>query len=59
MKKVWKWIITIKFETGMEITTEVKAESLKRAVNSIKYTAKKMNGEIIKIERGEQCETKD
>ena len=59
MKKLWKWIVTIKFETGMEITTEVKAESVKRAANSIEYTAKKMNGKIIKLERGEQCENED
>lgn len=59
MKKVWKWIITIKFETGAEITTEVKAESVKKAANSIEYTAKKMMGEITKIERSEECENKD
>ena len=59
MKKVWKWKLTITFVTGMSLETEVKAESIKKAIASIEYTAKKMNGEITKIERGEQYENED
>ena len=59
MKKIWKWKLTITFSTGMSLETEVKAESIKKAIASIEYTAKKMNGEITKIERGEQYENEN
>lgn len=56
MKKIWKWKLTITFSTGMSLETEVKAESIKKAIASMDYTAKKMNGEITSIQRGEQYE---
>lgn len=56
MKKVWKWKLTITFSTGMSLETEVKAESIKKAIASIEYTAKKMNGEITSIQKGEEYE---
>lgn len=59
MKKIWKWKLTITFITGCEIETEVKAENIKKAIASMEYTAKKMNGEITSIQKGEQCENED
>lgn len=56
MKKIWKWKLTITFSTGMSLETEVKADSIKKAIASMDYTAKKMNGEITSIQRGEQYE---
>lgn len=56
MKKIWKWKLTITFSTGMSLETEVKAESIKKAIATMEYTAKKMNGEITSIQRGEQYE---
>lgn len=53
MKKLFKWIITIKLEIGTEITTVVTADSIGKACNSMKYTAERLNGEITKIERDE------
>ena len=53
MKKLFKWIITIKLEIGTEITTVVTADSIGKACNSMKYTAERLNGEITKIERNE------
>lgn len=59
MKKIWKWKLTITFATGMSLETEVKAESIKKAIASIEYTAKKMNGEITSIQKGEECENQN
>ena len=59
MKKLFKWIITIKLEIGTEITTVITADSIGKACNSMKYTAEKINGEITKIERGEQIEDQE
>ena len=59
MKKLFKWIITIKLEIGTEITTVVTADSIGKACNSMKYTAERLNGEITKIERDEQVEDKE
>jgi hypothetical protein len=59
MKKIWKWKLTITFVTGMNLETEVKAESIKKAIASIEYTAKKMNGEITGIQRGEEYENEN
>lgn len=59
MKKNWKWKLTITFTTGYEVETEVKAESIKKAIASMEYTAKKMNGEITSIKKGEECENED
>lgn len=59
MKKIWKWKLTITFITGYEVETEVKAESIKKAIASMEYTAKKMNGEITSVQKGEECENKD
>lgn len=56
MKKLFKWIVTIKLETGTEITTVVTSDSIGKACNSIKYTAERLNGEITKIERDEPVE---
>ena len=56
MKKLFKWIITIKLEIGTEITTVVTADSIGKACNSMKYTAERLNGEITKIERDEPVE---
>ena len=53
MKRLFKWIITIKLEIGTEITAAVTADSIGKACNSMKYTAERLNGEIIKIERDE------
>ena len=53
MKKLFKWIITIKLEIGTEITTVVTADTIGKACNSMKYTAERLNGEITKIERDE------
>ena len=53
MKRLFKWIITIKLEIGTEITTVVTADSIGKACNSMKYTAERLNGEITKIERDE------
>lgn len=53
MKKLFKWIITIKSETGTEIKTVVTADSIRKACNSMKYTAERLNSEITKIERDE------
>ena len=53
MKKLFKWIITIKLEIGTEITTVVTADSIGKACNSMKYTAERLKGEITKIERDE------
>lgn len=54
MKRLFKWIITIKLEIGTEITTVVTADSIGKACNSMKYTAERLNGEITKIERDEE-----
>ena len=35
MKKIWKWKLTITFVTGMSLETEVKAESIKKAITYI------------------------
>lgn len=59
MKKLFKWIITIKLEIGAEITTVVKADSIGKACNSMKYTAERLNGEITKIERDEPIEDQE
>lgn len=59
MKKLWKWEITITFVTGMNLKTKVKAENIKKAIASIEYTAKKINGEITSIQKGEECEDED
>jgi len=59
MKKIWKWKLTITFVTGMSLETEVKAESIKKAIASIEYTAKKMNGEITSVQKGEEYEDKN
>lgn len=59
MKKLFKWIITIKLELGTEITTVVTADSIGKACNSMKYTAERLNGEITKIERDEPVEDKE
>ena len=59
MKKLFKWIITIKLEIGTEITTVVTAESIGKACNSMKYTAERLNGEITKIERDEPIEDQE
>lgn len=59
MKKLFKWIITIKLVIGTEITTVVTADSIGKACNSMKYTAEKLNGEITKIERDEQIEDQE
>ena len=53
MKRLFKWIITIKLEIGTEITTVVTADSIGKACNSMKYTAERIKGDIIKIERDE------
>lgn len=53
MKRLFKWIITIKLEIGTEITTVVTADTIGKACNSMKYTAERLNGEITKIERDE------
>lgn len=59
MKKSFKWIITIRLAIGTEITTVVIADLIGKACNSMKYTAKKLNGEIIKIERDEPIEDQE
>ena len=59
MKKLFKWIITIKLEIGTEITTTVTADSIGKAYNSMKYTTKRLNGEITKIERDEPIEDQE
>ena len=59
MKKLFKWIITIKLEIGTEITTVVTADTIGKACNSMKYTAERLNGEITKIERDEPIEDKE
>lgn len=59
MKKLFKWIITIKLEVGTEITTVVTADSIGKACNSMKYTAERLNGEITKIERDEPIEDQE
>jgi hypothetical protein len=59
MKKLFKWIITIKLEIGTEITTVVTADSIGKACNSMKYTAERLNGEITKIERNEPIENQE
>lgn len=59
MEKSFKWIITIKLEIGTEITTVATANSIEKACNSMKYTAKKLNGEITKIERDEPIENQE
>lgn len=59
MKKLFKWIITIRLAIGTEITTVVTADSIGKACNSMTYTAKKLNGEIIKIERDEPIEDQE
>jgi hypothetical protein len=56
MKKLFKWIITIKLEIGTEITTVVTADTIGKAYNSMKYTTERLNGEITKIERDEPVE---
>lgn len=59
MKKLFKWIITIKLEIGTEITTVVTADTIGKACNSMKYTAERLNGEITKIERDEPIEDQE
>ena len=59
MKKLFKWVITIKLEIGTEITTVVTADSIGKACNSMKYTAERLNGEITKIERDEPIEDQE
>ena len=59
MKKLFKWIITIKLEIGTEITTVVTADTIGKACNSMKYTAERLNGEITKIERDEPVEDQE
>lgn len=59
MKKLFKWIITIKLEIGTEITTVVTADSIGKAYNSMKYTAERLNGKITKIERDEPIEDQE
>lgn len=59
MKKLFKWIITIKLEIGTEITTVVTADTIGKACNSMKYTAERLNGEITKIERDESIEDQE
>ena len=49
MKKLFKWIITIKLEIGTEITTVITADSIGKACNSMKYTAERLNGEITRV----------
>lgn len=58
MKKLFKWKITFTLETGTEIETQVAADSVKKAANAMQYTAKRLNGEITKIERDEPVEDK-
>lgn len=59
MKKLFKWIITIKLEIGTEITTVVTADSIGKACNSMKYTAERLKGEITKIERDDPIEDQE
>lgn len=59
MKRLFKWIITIKLEIGTEITTIVTADTIGKACNSMKYTAERLNGEITKIERDEPIEDQE
>lgn len=59
MKTIWKWKLTITFVTGMSLETEVKAESIKKAIASMEYTAKKMNGEITSVKKGEKYENEN
>lgn len=59
MKKVFKWKITITLETGTEIETQVVADSLKRAANTMQYTAERLNGSITKIERDVEVKDKE
>lgn len=59
MKRLFKWIVTIKLEIGTEITTVVTADSIGKACNSMKYTAERLNGEITKIERDEPIEDQE
>lgn len=59
MKKLWKWKLTITFVTGMSLETEVIAENIKKAIASIGYTVKKMNGEITSVKKGEKYENED
>ena len=59
MKKLFKWIITIKLEIGTEITAVVTANTIGKACNSMKYTAERLNGKITKIERDEPIEDKE
>ena len=59
MKKLFKWIITIKLEIGTEISAVVTANTIGKACNAMKYTAERLNGEIIKIERDEPIEDKE
>ena len=59
MKRLFKWIITIKLEIGTEITTVVAADTIGKACNSMKYTAERLNGEITKIERDEPIEDQE
>ena len=53
MEKLFKWKITITLEIDTEISTIVTANNIGKAYNSMKYTAKRLNGEITKIERDE------
>ena len=59
MKRLFKWIVTIKLEIGTELTTVVTADSIGKACNSMKYTAERLNGEITKIERDEPIEDQE
>lgn len=59
MKRLFKWIITIKLEIGTEITTVVTADTIGKACNSMKYTAERLNGEITKIERDEPIDDQE
>lgn len=51
MKTIWKWKIAITFIAGYKVETEVEAESIKKAIESMAYTAKKLNGEITCVTR--------
>ena len=59
MEKLFKWKITIKLAIGTEIETIIEANSMAKAVNAMRYTAIKLHGEIIKIERDVEIENKE
>ncbi len=57
MKTTWKWKITITLLTKTEIEIETEAESIKKAIESLSYTAKKLNGEITCVQRLEMLKS--